>query len=101
VSRQRVAILISGGGSNMVALARDMEDAGHPATPCLVLSNLAGAGGLERAREMGIEAAGIDHRGFETRHEFEAAMQDRQPIHLSISITRANFVMIIPLMPTW
>lgn len=95
MSRQRVAILISGGGSNMVALARDMEDAGHPATPCLVLSNLAGAGGLERAREMGIEAAGIDHRGFETRHEFEAAMQDRLEEARADLICLAGFMRVL------
>jgi len=44
----RVAILISGSGSNMVALIDSMTD-DHPARPCLVLSNVPGAGGLEKA----------------------------------------------------
>ena len=49
----RVAILISGGGSNMVKLVEDMTG-DHPARPCLVLSNKPDAGGLARAAEMGV-----------------------------------------------
>lgn len=61
--KKRVAILISGGGSNMVALAKDM-DADHPAEPVLVLSNVADAGGLKKASDMGIPTAIVDHRPF-------------------------------------
>ena len=46
--RKRVAILISGGGSNMVTLAKSMVG-DHPARPCLVLSNVPVAGGLKKA----------------------------------------------------
>ena len=60
---RRVAILISGGGSNMVALARSMTG-DHPARPCLVLANDPDAGGLEKARAMGIPTAALDHRPF-------------------------------------
>ncbi|MFT3972947.1 MAG: phosphoribosylglycinamide formyltransferase [Amaricoccus sp.] len=74
MSRTRVAILISGGGSNMLALARDMVDPGHPGTACLVLSNRPDAGGLARAAELGIATAVVDHRGFADRAGFEAAM---------------------------
>jgi phosphoribosylglycinamide formyltransferase-1 len=71
-----VAILLSGGGSNMVALVRSMLDrADHPARPVLVLSNDPGAGGLARARELGVPAACVDHRAFPDRPAFEAAMQ--------------------------
>ncbi len=59
---KRAAILISGGGSNMVALARDMADPDHPALPCLVLSNRPGVAGLERAAAMGIPTFAVDHR---------------------------------------
>ena len=47
---KRVAILISGGGSNMVALVRSMTG-DHPARPVLVVSNDPAAAGLTRARE--------------------------------------------------
>ena len=72
--RRRVAILISGGGSNMAALADDMRDPDHPARPVLVLSNRPAAGGLARAAERGIPAATVDHRAYSTRESFEAAL---------------------------
>lgn len=74
--RRKVAVLISGGGSNMVALARDMADPGHPAEMCLVLSNRPDAGGLGRAAEMGIATASVDHRRFRDRAAFESAMME-------------------------
>ena len=72
--KKRVAILISGGGSNMVALAKDM-DAGHPAEPVLVLSNNPDAGGLAKAADMGIPTDVVDHRPFKgNREAFEAEL---------------------------
>ena len=62
VRRRRVAILISGGGSNMLALARDMAEPDHPADACLVLSNRPDAAGLARAAERGLPVAAVDHR---------------------------------------
>lgn len=71
---KRVAILISGGGSNMVSLVEDMIG-DHPARPVLVLSNRPEAGGLEKARARGIPTAVVDHRPFGSdRPAFEAAL---------------------------
>jgi len=71
---KRVAILISGGGSNMLALARAMTG-DFPARPCLVLSNDPGAGGLARAADMGIPTAAVDHKPFgRDREAFQAAL---------------------------
>ena len=71
---KRVAILISGGGSNMVALARSMVG-DHPARCVLVLANSADAGGLVKAAEMGIATAVVDHRPFGAdRAGFEAEL---------------------------
>jgi phosphoribosylglycinamide formyltransferase-1 len=73
--RRRVAILISGGGSNMEALARDMADPAHPAEACLVLANDPRAGGLARAAALGLAAECVDHRAFAgDRRAFEAAL---------------------------
>jgi len=70
----RVAILISGSGSNMVALAQSMTG-DHPARPCLVLANDPAAGGLNKARAMGIPTAAVDHRPYRgDRSAFEAAL---------------------------
>ncbi|WP_343503973.1 phosphoribosylglycinamide formyltransferase [Alloyangia pacifica] len=72
---KRVAIFISGGGSNMVTLAESMTG-DHPARPVLVLSNNEGAGGLKKAEAMGIPTAVVDHRPFKgDRPGFEAALQ--------------------------
>jgi len=71
---KRVAILISGSGSNMVSLAQDMTG-DHPARAVLVLSNRADAGGLDKARARGIPTAVVDHRPFGSdRPAFEAAL---------------------------
>ncbi|PQO24389.1 phosphoribosylglycinamide formyltransferase [Rhodobacteraceae bacterium WD3A24] len=71
---KRVAILISGGGSNMAALADSMTG-DHPARPVLVLSNDPAAAGLEKARARGIATAAVDHRGFGgDRAAFEAEL---------------------------
>ncbi len=73
-THKKVAILISGGGSNMVSLAKSMVG-DHPARPCLVLANSADAGGLVKAADMGIETAYVDHRPFKgDRAAFEAEL---------------------------
>ncbi|KEO55918.1 phosphoribosylglycinamide formyltransferase [Thioclava pacifica] len=70
----RVAILISGGGSNMVRLVESMVD-DHPARPVLIASNDAGAAGLEKAARMGVPTAAIDHRPYgKDRAAFEAEL---------------------------
>ena len=58
---KRVAILISGGGSNMIRLLQDMTG-DHPARPVLVASNDPQAGGLARAAELGVPTASVDER---------------------------------------
>ncbi|WP_062762898.1 phosphoribosylglycinamide formyltransferase [Falsirhodobacter sp. alg1] len=71
---KRVAILISGGGSNMVALVKSMTG-DHPARPVLVASNDPAAGGLRTAADMGVATAAVDHRLFKgDRAAFEAAL---------------------------
>lgn len=70
----RVAILISGGGSNMLALLRDMAE-DRAAVPVLVASNDPAAPGLGRAAALGVPTAAVDHRAFGgDRAAFEAAL---------------------------
>ena len=69
---KKVAILISGSGSNMVRLVEDMTG-DHPARPVLVLCNQPEAAGLEKARALGVPTAVVDHRPFKgDRGAFEA-----------------------------
>ena len=74
--RRRVAVLISGGGSNMETLLRDMAAPDHPAEPVLVVSNVPGAGGLSKAAALGVPVAVVNHRDFTDRPAFEAALAD-------------------------
>jgi phosphoribosylglycinamide formyltransferase-1 len=74
--KRRVAILISGRGSNMAALIKAATAADYPAEIALVISNRADAPGLERAKESGITTAVIESKPFGShRAGFEAKLQ--------------------------
>jgi phosphoribosylglycinamide formyltransferase-1 len=73
-SLARVGILISGRGTNMVALVEAMRDGKIPARPAVVLSNVPGAGGLARAGALGVPTAVIDHREVRPREAHERAV---------------------------
>jgi phosphoribosylglycinamide formyltransferase 1 len=76
MSRKRVAILISGRGSNMAALIEAAQAPGYPAAIALVLSNVPGAAGLARAAAAGVATAVLDHKPFgKDRAAFERALQ--------------------------
>jgi phosphoribosylglycinamide formyltransferase-1 len=74
--KRRVAILISGRGSNMAALIQAAAAADFPAEIAVVISNKADAGGLERARASGVAALTIESKPFgRDRAAFEAVLQ--------------------------
>jgi len=76
MARKRVAVLISGRGSNMGALVEAARDPAYPAEIALVLSNRPDAGGLAFARDNGIATDVVDHAKFgKDREAFERAMQ--------------------------
>jgi phosphoribosylglycinamide formyltransferase-1 len=71
---RRIGVLISGRGSNLQALI-DAVDAGMlDARLAVVISNKSNAAGLDRAREAGIEALVLDHRGFASRDDYDRAI---------------------------
>ena len=72
--KRRTAVLISGRGSNMAALVAAARSPDFPAEIGLVVSNVAGATGLEVARGAGIETVVADHRGFASRGDFDRAV---------------------------
>ncbi|MCA0043724.1 phosphoribosylglycinamide formyltransferase [Celeribacter litoreus] len=92
---KRVAILISGGGSNMVSLAKSMTG-DHPGRPCLVLSNVPSAGGLQKAADMGIPTEVVDHRDFKgDREAFESALISVIDTYEPDAIAMAGFMRIL------
>jgi phosphoribosylglycinamide formyltransferase-1 len=84
--KRRVAILISGRGSNMAALIRAATAEDYPAEIALVISNRADAGGLERARQSGVATVTIESKPYgKDRAAFETALQsalDRNKVDL-------------------
>jgi phosphoribosylglycinamide formyltransferase 1 len=92
---RRVAILISGRGSNMVSLIEAAARADFPAEIALVLSNRPDAIGLDRAREAGIATAAIDHKTHPTRESFEQAMDETLIAHGIEFICLAGFMRVL------
>lgn len=73
--KKRVAILISGRGSNMKALVEAARAPDYPAEIVVVVSNRPDAAGLAWAREQGIPTLGLDHKLYENREHFEGQLQ--------------------------
>jgi phosphoribosylglycinamide formyltransferase-1 len=73
--KKRVAILISGRGSNMMALAEAARAPDYPAEMALVISNRPDAPGLQRARALGLDTRVIDHKTYPTREAFDDAVE--------------------------
>lgn len=71
---KKLVILISGRGSNMEAIVRACAREGWPAEVAAVISNRPGAAGLEFAASHGIATAVVDHRAFDGRDSFDAAL---------------------------
>ncbi|MGB0682409.1 MAG: phosphoribosylglycinamide formyltransferase [Magnetovibrionaceae bacterium] len=76
-SKLRLGVLISGRGSNLQCLIDACADPTFPAEIALVLSNRPGALGLERASKAGIATDVIDHKAYDSREAFDAAVSAR------------------------
>ena len=75
MSQPAIGILISGSGSNMVALVEAMQAGEVPARPAIVVSNNPDAAGLAKAEALGVTTAMVDHRAYQgDREAFDAAV---------------------------
>jgi phosphoribosylglycinamide formyltransferase-1 len=96
MSRKRVAVLISGRGSNMAALIEAAKDKDYPAEIVLVVSNRPDAGGLETAKANGIATEVVDHTTFgKDRAAFEAALQAALVQHRIEIVALAGFMRLL------
>jgi len=71
---RRLGVLISGRGSNLQSLIDAIRDGRLDASIGVVISNLADAGGLDRARAAGIETMVVSHRGWASRDDYDRAL---------------------------
>lgn len=96
MAKKRVAVLISGRGSNMAALIEAAKDPAYPAEIALVLANRAEAEGLAHARDAGIATEVVDHQRFgKDRAAFEKAMQEVLERHRINLVCLAGFMRIL------
>ena len=96
MSKKRVAVLISGRGSNMTALIEAAKAIDYPAEIVLVVSNRPEAPGLARARDAGVETAVVDHAQFgEDREAFERALDDELRAHRIDLVCLAGFMRLL------
>jgi phosphoribosylglycinamide formyltransferase 1 len=94
--KKRVAVLISGRGSNMTALIEAAQAKDYPAEIVLVVSNRPDAAGLARAREAAIATAVIDHQPFgKDREAFERALDDELHQHRIDIVCLAGFMRLL------
>lgn len=93
--RRKVAVLISGRGSNMEALVRACADPEFPAEVVLVLSNRAEARGLDFARKVGLPTVVVPHAAYPDRASFDAAMEEQIRKHGADLVCLAGFMRLL------
>lgn len=94
-ARKRAAVLISGRGSNMMALVEASRAADCPYEIATVIANRPDAAGLTWARAQGLATAVVDHREFDGRDAFEAALGDAIARHDANLIALAGFMRLL------
>ena len=90
-----VVVLISGSGSNLQALIDSIAHDGNPARISAVISNRADAYGLERAKQAGIATAVLDHKQFDGREAFDAALVEAIDAFNPQLVVLAGFMRIL------
>jgi len=97
--QKNIVILISGGGSNMAAIAHAAVQGRWAerfnARLAAVISNKPEAGGLKIARGLGIATAAVDHREFAAREDFDAALSREIDKHAPALVVLAGFMRIL------
>lgn len=95
MAKTKIAVLISGRGSNMQAIVEAAEAEDYPAEIALVVSNNPDAAGLAWADERGIDTEVLDHRDYETREEFEKALDTLIRLYGARIVCLAGFMRIL------
>ena len=90
-----LGVLVSGGGTNMQAIVDAIAEKRLDAVVRVVVSNVAAAGGLARAKAAGIPAAFVDHKAYASRPEFDAAVVEVLRAHGVEWVVLAGFMRIV------
>ena len=95
MTKKKVAVLISGDGSNLQALIDAARMPEYPAQIVLVISNKAEAFGLKRAKDAGISSVVINHKDYASREAFDDAMHIELVRHEVEIICLAGFMRLL------
>ena len=95
MAKTKIAVLISGRGSNMQALIEACRAEDYPAEIVLVMSNNPDAPGLKIAEEAGIETEVLDHRNYQKRDDFEEALDTLLRLYDVRFVCLAGFMRIL------
>ncbi|UVL60432.1 phosphoribosylglycinamide formyltransferase [Pseudomonas sp. B21-032] len=90
-----VVVLLSGTGSNLQALIDSTRTGDSPVRLCAVISNRADAYGLQRAKDAGIATAVLDHKAFDGREAFDAALVELIDGYRPQLVVLAGFMRIL------
>jgi len=93
--KPRIVILISGSGSNMVAIADAIKAGEIDAEIAAVICNRPNAAGLQKARDRDIEALALDHKDFPDREHFDVALMRKIDEYEADLIVLAGFMRIL------
>ncbi|MBU2532168.1 MAG: phosphoribosylglycinamide formyltransferase [Alphaproteobacteria bacterium] len=101
--KKRVAVLISGRGSNMKALVEASRASDYPAEITTVISNRPGAAGLAWAGQQGIDAVAVDHKAYPDRAAFDEKLGETLAAANVDIVVLAGFMrlMTAPLVERW
>jgi len=91
----KLAVLISGNGSNLQAIIDACATPNYPAEIAIVISNNSNALGLTRAADAGISTHVVDHRHYDGRDSFDAALAETIQQHRVDLICLAGFMRIL------
>lgn len=94
-AKLKLAVFISGRGSNMVAINEACKATDFPAEISVIVSNNPNAGGLAYAKEHGIATEVVNHKDFDSRETFEAQILKRLENHDFDLIVLAGFMRIL------
>ena len=92
---KNIVILLSGRGSNMIAIARACSEQRWPARVAAVIGNRPDSPGIAAATELGLPVEAIDSRGFTDRAAFDAELADRIDRHSPDLVVLAGYMRIL------
>ncbi|MBS51585.1 MAG: phosphoribosylglycinamide formyltransferase [Oceanospirillaceae bacterium] len=93
--KPRIVILISGSGSNMLAIAEAVKSGDIDAEVAAVISNRPEAAGLQKARDRDIPCVGLDHKEYQSREHFDVALMRKIDEYEPDVIVLAGFMRIL------